>query len=187
MILNYLTLILLFVWRVYWRISEHKADRVLPKKEGITSIDQAQRLFIGMAFLLVIIQLLGVQLLPFSSTGASLIGFSLVLTGFVIALLARRELGVNWANSYEYQVKKHQVLVTTGIYSVIRHPIYTAMVFLLIGSELVAQSWLFLLYLFLWLGVYWQARKEEVILVHHFGDAYRDYRKKTYLFIPFVW
>ena len=187
MILNILTLILLFLWRVYWRISEYKADRALPKKAGITGVDQAQRLFIGLAFLLVIIQLLGVAILPFSSSIVSGIGFLIVLLGFIIALFARRELGVNWANSYEYQVKKHQMLVTSGIYSLIRHPIYTAMVFLLVGSELVAQSWLFLVYLFFWLGVYWQARKEEVILVHHFGDAYRDYRKKTYLFIPFVW
>lgn len=187
MILNYLTLFLLFIWRVYWAVSERQTDARLPKKAGVKSVDQLQRATIIGLFLLVVLQLFGVELFTFSFPVASYIGFLLVLTGLLLALKARRDIGINWANSYELQVKQHQELVTWGVYSVIRHPIYTAMVLMLVGSQLVAQSYLFLLYLFLWLGVYWQAKREEILLLHHFGDKYREYRKKTYLFIPYLW
>ena len=56
-----------------------------------------------------------------------------------------------------------------------------------IGGELIAQSYLVLIGLLLLIGGYWQARKEEAILVSHFGNVYKNYMKHTKLFIPFIW
>lgn len=189
MTLSYATLVLFIIWRVYWRISEVKADREKEKtKQTISSIDSVQNLVNLAVFLLLGAQLLGLRLYPFSeSKGLVMLGFSLVCIGFVTCILARVNLGTNWANSYEFQIKTNHELVTSGIYHYIRHPIYSGLFCMLVGGELVAQSSLVFIYVLLLGGMYWQARREEELLKKHFGKRYVDYMSQTKMFIPFVW
>lgn len=79
------------------------------------------------------------------------------------------------------QPEQSHRLVTNGIYSVSRNPMYLGMALLLAG-------WAFYLCGFLsWLGVigfvsymtYFQIRPEEAILTEKFGKAYQNYCKTT--------
>jgi protein-S-isoprenylcysteine O-methyltransferase Ste14 len=73
-------------------------------------------------------------------------------------------------------------LVTTGIYSKIRNPIYVFGLLLFVGVVLyLAGPWWWLLFLVpLILVQIRRARNEARVLEAKFGDAYRQYRAKTW-------
>jgi protein-S-isoprenylcysteine O-methyltransferase Ste14 len=103
-------------------------------------------------------------------------GGVLMLVGLPLVVLARLQLGSAFA--FAPQAKG---LVTTGLYSRIPHPMYVFLdVALLGGITLLRQAWL----LVPWVGLVavqvLQARRETSILERAFGDAYRDYRKRTW-------
>jgi protein-S-isoprenylcysteine O-methyltransferase Ste14 len=184
------TIILLIVWRVYWHVSELKTEREKPiQKKSLPFIRQLSMAVVYAAFGVVGVQLLGISLfaLPQKIVVLQLLGFLLVLTGFVVSIKGRQDLGTNWARCYDYQVKHKQTLVTYGIYRFIRHPLYSGIALLLIGAELLMQSYLVIPYLFLFLGANQQAKWEEQLLIKHFGDQYRDYMKRTKRLLPFIW
>jgi protein-S-isoprenylcysteine O-methyltransferase Ste14 len=189
--LSLITFFLLALWRLYWYISGKKAQQVLPKTEkkepGITRKTFSKYVTL-LAFGVVGVQLLGLQVVPFpvKSQIGEIAGFVLVVIGLGIACVGRYTLGTNWSNCYEYQVKKKQELVTRGIYSYIRHPLYAGIAFFFIGSELVVQSYFVIAYCLAFLAAYQQGKWEESLLEKHFGNTYRTYKKRTKMLIPFV-
>jgi len=78
-----------------------------------------------------------------------------------------------------------QELVTTGIYSRIRHPRYASVVLGLIGLSLIANTFGAYLAVVLFIpGLYAIILLEERELKQRFGDAYRDYCQRVPRFIP---
>ena len=71
-----------------------------------------------------------------------IIGNIFIVSNFFISKKALNDLGNNWTAMDEYRIKKKQVLVTKGGYSLIRHPIYLAAFMEILGFELIANSWL---------------------------------------------
>jgi protein-S-isoprenylcysteine O-methyltransferase Ste14 len=70
-------------------------------------------------------------------------------------------------------------LMTKGIYSKIRHPMYLAFIFWLIGSPIFFGAWFsFILGLLFTTNVLFWRHLEEIELEQRFS-AYKDYRKKT--------
>ena len=82
--------------------------------------------------------------------------------------------------------KADQVLVTTGPYRWIRHPLYTTAEMLLLGVGLMAANWFILLFVTLVVGLMWLVvvPLEEQALVARFGEAYRDYMGRTGRLLP---
>lgn len=134
------------------------------------------------------IQLLGFSLFPFPyGMAVQCVGFVMAFTGVVISVMGRRELGVNWAHGGEYQVKNNQELVTTGIYRHIRHPIYLGVILAYVGGQIVAGSYLSIIFLLLFMySSIVQAKREEKLLLHHFGEKYEDYMRQTKMLIPYI-
>lgn len=71
-------------------------------------------------------------------------------------------------------------LSTTGVYRIIRHPMYLGITLIHIGFPLAGQSLITLFSAILWLSMmliwrYW----EEQYLIEKFGQEYLDYQKKT--------
>lgn len=77
-------------------------------------------------------------------------------------------------------------LVTTGIYSMCRNPLYLGNIFLLLGFGLFADSLLFMLVFFpLFLFVYYAIMKaEEAFLLNKFGSEFAQYRSNINMLIP---
>lgn len=151
-ILQIVTLFLFFAWRCYWSITEIIADREKPKTIAQPAFFSKKRILRNIVLwtvgFLVVLPLVGVKILPMEQNASvQFFGFFLVVLGIGTLVMARRELGTNWANAYEYQIKHKQVLVTSGIYAYIRNPIYTGLVLATVGAELVAGSYLFVLFL----------------------------------------
>jgi protein-S-isoprenylcysteine O-methyltransferase Ste14 len=77
-------------------------------------------------------------------------------------------------------------LVTEGIYSICRNPMYLGNLLLLLGFGIFANSVLFLVICFpLFSFIYYSIIKaEEEFLIGKFGDEYIEYKKNTYAIIP---
>ena len=98
------------------------------------------------------------------------------LPSLALFVLARTELG----NSFSVRAKAQQ-LVTHGLYSRIRNPIY---VFggLVIASFLlyINQPYALLIFVVLIPMQIYRARKEEQVLEAKFGEEYREYKARTW-------
>lgn len=104
------------------------------------------------------------------------VGTVLAVLGISIVAVARYQLG----RSFSIRPEAHQ-LVTTGIYSKISNPIYVFGVVMLAGLTLVLQRpafWIVLVIVVV--GQTIRARREARVLEAAFGDAYREYRLKTW-------
>jgi protein-S-isoprenylcysteine O-methyltransferase Ste14 len=104
------------------------------------------------------------------------IGLLLGLIGLGGVILARYTLG----RSFSW-VPKATELVTTGIYSRIRNPIYVSGMICVSGMVLmVRRAELLAIFLALIPIQIIRARREAAVLEAKFGDAYREYRKRTW-------
>lgn len=84
-------------------------------------------------------------------------------------------------------IEKTTELVTSGIYKYIRHPMYASLLFLAWGTLLKrADFYLILLAILASIMLYLTARAEEKENIAFFGEAYRDYMKRTRMFIPYL-
>jgi protein-S-isoprenylcysteine O-methyltransferase Ste14 len=79
-------------------------------------------------------------------------------------------------------------LMTTGPYSVVRHPIYAGILGLAIATGLARASWtrLALGVVMFCLGTEIRVRVEESLLRERFPEALRDYQRRVKAYIPFV-
>jgi len=104
------------------------------------------------------------------------IGTALVVTGICGIATARYQLG----RSFAIKAEARQ-LVTHGLYSKIRNPIYVFGVVLFAGFVLVIQRpILWLVVVVVIIGQTVRARREARVLEATFGDAYREYRRTTW-------
>jgi protein-S-isoprenylcysteine O-methyltransferase Ste14 len=95
-----------------------------------------------------------------------------------------KELGRNW--SAKLEVREAHVLVTTGIYRSLRHPMYAGYWLWMISQALLLANWaaglagilVFGLHFFLRIG------HEEEMLRERFGDDYLEYVARTSRIIP---
>jgi len=103
-------------------------------------------------------------------------GAALAIVAFVLVMITRVQLGK--AFSVRPEAKQ---LVTSGIYSRIRNPMYVFVDLAIAGVILaVGLYWLFALLAAFAAFQARQARREAKVLQDKFGRAYLDYRKQTW-------
>jgi protein-S-isoprenylcysteine O-methyltransferase Ste14 len=104
------------------------------------------------------------------------VGTVLVVLGVVMLGVARYQLG----KSFSLKPEAHE-LVTTGLYSKIRNPIYVAGLVIIVGMMLALQKpVLGVVLVAVVIGQTVRARREAQVREAAFGDAYREYRKRTW-------
>ncbi len=87
--------------------------------------------------------------------------------------------------SFRKWSKGDTVLVTSGLYGFVRHPIYLGILISRSASAFMVANLLVLLpTIALLIVLYASIEEEEVILFDRFGDEYREYKKRTPRFIP---
>lgn len=104
------------------------------------------------------------------------IGTVLVVVGISLVGVARYQLG----KSFSARAEAHE-LVTRGLYSKIRNPIYAFGNVVVAGLLLVLQQpvlWIVLAIVVIVQAI--RARREAQVLEGAFGDTYRQYRSKTW-------
>jgi protein-S-isoprenylcysteine O-methyltransferase Ste14 len=104
------------------------------------------------------------------------LGFVLMLAGMAGIATARYQLG----SSFSIRPEAHR-LVTHGVYSKIRNPIYVFSSVLVAGLALVLhRQSLWLLFIFIVVMQTIRAHREAKVLEAAFGSEYREYRRKTW-------
>ena len=109
-------------------------------------------------------------------TASRIAGAFLTVFGYVLVITARVQLGTSFSVRPEARE-----LVTHGLYSRIRNPMYVFLDVLLFGLIFVLHMYWFsviLAGLAIFQGL--QARREAKLLQEKFGQAYLDYRNQTW-------
>ena len=110
-------------------------------------------------------------------------GLGLGLVGLGLWTWTQAELGKEY--SPQLQLRDQHRLVTSGPYAQIRHPMYTAMFCMGIAFALVTANWCFVLFAVAMIaGFIVRAPREEQMMLAAFGDAYKDYMRRTGRFLP---
>jgi protein-S-isoprenylcysteine O-methyltransferase Ste14 len=127
----------------------------------------------------------GRHVLP-ALTALAWTGVALTLLGLMLALWARVTLGRNW--SAAVVVRKDHELIMRGPYALMRHPIYTAILAMFVGTALAvgtieAFAGLLLIAASLWIKL----RQEEQLMMRQFPDEYPAYRRRVKRLIPYIW
>ena len=135
----------------------------------------------------------GLQRRTFSPLTPGPPAFALVLAGLAVALAvgsiwltlsAIRILGKEW--SFQARLVVGHRLVTEGPYRLVRHPIYTGMLGMLVATCLAVGHWIGLApaLLFYAAGTFIRVRGEERLLRAAFGDRYEEYTRRVPAVVP---
>lgn len=82
-------------------------------------------------------------------------------------------------------IRERATLVTNGPYRWVRHPFYvTAAILMAAVSLLTASKWIAAASVVVLALLAIRTPKEEAMLVHRFGQSYRDYMKRTGRYFP---
>lgn len=109
----------------------------------------------------------------------------LLLVGYVLYAEVLRE---NVYLSSVVEVQEGQIVIDTGLYGIVRHPMYLAVSLLYIAIPLVLGSWWALLPMSLCVLLLLVRIKNEELLLHQGLHGYTEYTKRVqYRMIPFLW
>lgn len=99
------------------------------------------------------------------------------------AIWARRHLGRNWSG--EVRIATGHISVRSGPYRFVRHPIYTAILGMYLGTAIASGESHALLALLVVALAYWRKiRLEEHALAEAFEQEYARYQSDTWAVVP---
>ena len=115
-----------------------------------------------------------------------------VIGGSVVFLLAyglyAEVMRENAYLSRTIRVEEGQKVVDTGLYAIVRHPMYTTTIFLFLSMPLILGSWYAFLIFLCYPAIIVVRLKDEEDLLTRELEGYEEYKKKVkYRLIPFVW
>ena len=86
------------------------------------------------------------------------------------------------------EVQEGQKVVDTGLYGIVRHPMYMSTLFLFLAMPLVLGSVISFLVMLLYIPIIAKRIRNEEQVLEEGLEGYRDYKKKVrYKVIPFIW
>lgn len=117
----------------------------------------------------------------------ALLTMALATLSVYLVIASVKTLGKQW--SLTARVVEGHRLVTEGPYRIVRNPIYTGMLGMLIATGLAVSHPLGLLLgliIFL-IGTFIRVRSEEKLLSEEFGQEFEDYARRVYALIPGIY
>ncbi|HYW89638.1 MAG TPA: isoprenylcysteine carboxylmethyltransferase family protein [Chloroflexota bacterium] len=123
--------------------------------------------------------------ITFRSDWLAVPGLVLLICATLFTLWARWTLGRMW--SYVPSLREHHELHTTGPYRFTRHPIYTGLLGMLLGTALVTGFGGALVGLLIAGGVFLvRTAQEEKLMLQTFGEQYSRYQREVPRLVPFL-
>jgi len=172
------------LFSLYWEIAKAGSKEVKRVESGFS---RGVHVFLAnIALLLVIAPIQGLGRLMPAWPAMMTAGVAIEAAGLAFAIWARRHLGRNWSG--EITLKVDHQLIRTGPYKRLRHPIYTGLLAMYLGSVLVTGEWLAVIGFAL--GAFAYIRKlrlEEVNMGAAFGGEYESYRRGSNALVPFLY
>ena len=167
-----------------------KNPELLKKRLNVTEGESEQRrviLFSGLMFLTVFISAglsfrYRLLMLPFS---ISIIGAILFLAAYALYAEVLRE---NTYLSRTVEVQEDQKVIDTGLYGIVRHPMYMATVVLFLTMPLVLGSVISCMFMLFYIPIIVKRIRNEELVLENGLPGYTEYMAKVkYRLIPFLW
>jgi protein-S-isoprenylcysteine O-methyltransferase Ste14 len=113
------------------------------------------------------------------------VGYALFVAGYAIVFVVFR---ANTYTSAVVEVAEGQTVVSSGPYSIVRHPMYSGGLLIIAGAPLALGSWVALIFVVPLVAlIVARLLNEERFLSDHLG-GYREYLARTpYRLVPHVW
>jgi protein-S-isoprenylcysteine O-methyltransferase Ste14 len=112
-----------------------------------------------------------------------IVGAVLLITATLFTLCARWTLGTMWATNAA--AREGHALVTNGPYRITRHPIYTGVLGMILGSGLsLGQALIFPGFLVVLLFFLFRIHNEEQLMQTTFGERYVSYMRRVPQLMP---
>ena len=175
------------VFVAYWIYAGLKTKKTIRRENTMTRT--VYLILMILAFELMYAHIFSIGLLSkrwtADTTFIDMAGVIINLIGVAFAITARRWIGTNWSGTVT--VKKDHELITTGPYAMTRHPIYTGMLFGLIGAALILGEMRGLISVILFfVAIQMKMFTEEKFMQENFKE-YADYKRKTKKLIPLIY
>lgn len=190
---QYVIVVCWTIFALYWFISANSVKSTEETKGGLAGNWHSIWLLIGGLFLSnvpflakvgVPVSSLTILLIPRSTIVNGVI-IVFTVTGLVIATMARRALAGNWSGAVAFK-EDHQ-LITTGLYHYVRHPIYTGILLMVLGTALSDGTLSAGIgFVIIVLSIGFKLRAEEALLTKHFPKEYPAYKNRTKALIPYI-
>jgi len=186
------------VWLVFvvaWLILRHRPRRHSRKTPVRYSGRDARE------FLLMAASLAGLGIVPAAYVAAHVprfadypliqaqgyLGTAVALCSLWLLHRTHRDLGRNWSVSLD--LRERHTLVTTGVYALVRHPMYAAFWLMALAQALLLPNWIagpagLIGFGFLYFG---RVRREEDMMISAFDGEYLDYMRRTARVIPWLY
>jgi protein-S-isoprenylcysteine O-methyltransferase Ste14 len=176
----------------FWILPEVIAWRVKRSTDSSKARDRgslnliAVLWWIGMAMDFSLSLLLPQAAISWKRTSLFFAGICLMLLGIAFRWYSAAVLGKYF--TFDVAIQSGQVLVEVGPYRYIRHPSYSGALLTLLGFGLALGNWAGLAATLSCMGLAYAYRipVEEAALASALGEAYRQYMKRTWRLVPFL-
>jgi protein-S-isoprenylcysteine O-methyltransferase Ste14 len=174
------------IFLAYWLISARRVKTTAERQTRASSF--AHRIPVALSYVLLmnpgLPPPLNLVLTP-RTDWAHVTGAVVCVAGLFVTVWARRTLAGNWSSTVTF--KQGHELIKAGPYHFVRHPIYTGLLLMCLGSAIDIgrlRGWLGLAAMFF--GFWIKLKQEESLLLRHFPDDYPAYKKQVKAIVPFV-
>ena len=177
------------IFFIFWLITAFSTKKTIKKQSIKSRVFYKISVIIAYFFILEGINnkqlgYLNFSVIP-SVTFTITLGLIITILGLVIAIWARVSLGTNWSGNITF--KENHKLVKKGPYKFVRHPIYTGILLMSLGTvisigTLASVIGLAILFISFWIKL----KQEEKLMIEHFKKDYIYYKKATRALIPYL-
>src|ERR1035441_7351510 len=114
-----------------------------------------------------------------------IVGAVICIYGLWFTIWARRTLAGNWSSDVTF--KQGHELIKAGPYRFVRHPIYTGLLIMSLGTAIeIGQLHCWLSIVLTGIGFWIKLSQEERLLLRHFPNEYPAYQKQVKALVPFI-
>lgn len=170
----------------YWIISAMRVKATAERQSILSAM--AHRIPLGGSYFLManwhLPPPLNLSVTPQADWARAMGGLVCIL-GLLVTLWARWTLAGNWSSDVTF--KQGHELIKTGPYRFVRHPIYTGILVMCLGTALDIGKLRCWLALPLMTAAFWiKLKQEERLMLRHFPDEYPAYQNQVKALVPFV-
>ncbi len=168
---------------IVWLVARLSQKRTAERQDFWGSVSWLPLYLLGFVLLWLGIRgPLDARILP-ATTAIQATGLLLTITGLVLATWARIILGRNW--SATVALKEGHELIQEGPYALVRHPIYTALILMYLGTALALGTGPALLGFLPFAVSFWiKLKAEERLMLKAFGKRYEAYKQAVKALVP---
>lgn len=182
-ILSYLGIITLFLG-IYINFERAKSQKNIRKKRKSVVETGTMTLFYVFIYIIIVkkIGYFRLENIEVENT-VRFLGALSIFVGGILNIVGRLYLGKNWAN--HIIIYETQTLVTKGLYSVVRHPLYSSIMLMFYGGALAFNNYMVIILTSIIFVPFmnYRAKQEEEELIKIFPE-YKEYKKKVWRFFP---